>query len=648
MKRNGSTESLDSAEESDAKRFQPFVSCGFSGKKIVNSLNLIPTTSSMSSSTLGLNIMDLSSSPGPNIFEGVAANIANFGNDTSFLDLHLESCSKAESAIKTSLSSTEKSTLGFDRIPSSSSSPLEYPPNVAISPGSCKSPYSCTSPGFCNFPYHNHDNVFRSSQTCGHGISEPPKAQFHRQMSEEAARLFSLGKEGNTKGAGTTSNSSDSAMFSTDQVFVRDSAPDSELVETNTTHGIKIEEGSRGVFEIVENERVRHASTHSASSSRDSLYNVYSESINVTGSIAGSSEDFDDVSPNINSASLLNDPMMAGFPPSSSSENSGPSTSNVSMEPMETGNSLDSPLLNAGPMQYGNNERGMKSPLDFSAVRRSPPPPNVTLNPEKYKRNSMPLDPSSWSKAQVKEWLAWAIKEYNLNDVDIKKFASTDGYKLCQMTMRDMCRLTSKASSDLLIANLTYLKQNQNGFGPYKGIVDPFQAAQARQPHIKDPYRLFGPICLELSNPGSGQIQLWQFLMELLTVPSNAPCISWEGVTGQFKMVDPDEVARRWGERKTKPNMNYDKLSRALRYYYDKNIMTKVHGKRYAYKFDFNGIYQTLQMNANPPTNQPSLFYSSRQSRVRQQARISLSQLRKLSQAGMIPPGMTDPVSTNS
>uniref|UniRef100_A0A183AG95 ETS domain-containing protein n=1 Tax=Echinostoma caproni TaxID=27848 RepID=A0A183AG95_9TREM len=41
-------------------------------------------------------------------------------------------------------------------------------------------------------------------------------------------------------------------------------------------------------------------------------------------------------------------------------------------------------------------------------------------------------------------------------------------------------------------------------------------------------------------------------------------------------LVDPDEVARRWGERKSKPNMNYDKLSRALRYYYDKNIMSKV------------------------------------------------------------------------
>ena len=41
--------------------------------------------------------------------------------------------------------------------------------------------------------------------------------------------------------------------------------------------------------------------------------------------------------------------------------------------------------------------------------------------------------------------------------------------------------------------------------------------------------------------------------------------------------------------------MNYDKLSRALRYYYDKNRMTKIHGKRYAYKFDFQGLAQLNQ-----------------------------------------------------
>ena len=60
-------------------------------------------------------------------------------------------------------------------------------------------------------------------------------------------------------------------------------------------------------------------------------------------------------------------------------------------------------------------------------------------------------------------------------------------------------------------------------------------------------------------------------------------------------MTDPDEVARRWGERKSKPNMNYDKMSRALRYYYDKNIMKKVHGKRYTYKFDFHSLMQLCQ-----------------------------------------------------
>jgi hypothetical protein len=36
--------------------------------------------------------------------------------------------------------------------------------------------------------------------------------------------------------------------------------------------------------------------------------------------------------------------------------------------------------------------------------------------------------------------------------------------------------------------------------------------------------------------------------------------------------------------------MNYDKLSRALRYYYEKNIITKIPGKRFTYKFDFLSI----------------------------------------------------------
>ncbi|CAO4364034.1 unnamed protein product [Caenorhabditis nigoni] len=124
----------------------------------------------------------------------------------------------------------------------------------------------------------------------------------------------------------------------------------------------------------------------------------------------------------------------------------------------------------------------------------------------------------------------------------------------------------------------------------------------------QDPYQVLGQTSKNLAHSGSGQTQLWQFLLELLSDKRYSEVITWEGVNGEFKLVDPDEVARKWGERKSKPNMNYDKMSRALRYYYDKNIMAKVHGKRYAYKFDFQGIAQALQ----PPTaTHPQDYFNS-------------------------------------
>ena len=41
---------------------------------------------------------------------------------------------------------------------------------------------------------------------------------------------------------------------------------------------------------------------------------------------------------------------------------------------------------------------------------------------------------------------------------------------------------------------------------------------------------------------GGSQIQLWQFLLELLGDASNAHLITWEGTNGEFKIVDPEEV----------------------------------------------------------------------------------------------------------
>lgn len=43
--------------------------------------------------------------------------------------------------------------------------------------------------------------------------------------------------------------------------------------------------------------------------------------------------------------------------------------------------------------------------------------------------------------------------------------------------------------------------------------------------------------------------------------------------------------------------MNYEKLSRGLRYYYDKNIIHKTPGKRYVYRFVCD-LTSLLQMSA--------------------------------------------------
>ncbi|XP_033837220.1 fli-1 proto-oncogene, ETS transcription factor-related sequence isoform X1 [Periophthalmus magnuspinnatus] len=263
------------------------------------------------------------------------------------------------------------------------------------------------------------------------------------------------------------------------------------------------------------------------------------------------------------------------------------------------------------------------------------PNPNTSSPPggsTEEKRVIVPADPEVWSQEHVRQWLDWAIKEYVLEEVDVVLFQGLDGKSLCKMSKDDMMSLTSPYNADILLSHLSYLRQSSPTFSypstpasttpqprvqvKAESVFDevsrrnswsstmapvPKEHNRATEPApriIQDPYQTLGPLSSRLANPGSGQIQLWQFLLELLSDSSNSGIITWEGTNGEFKMTDPDEVAKRWGERKSKPNMNYDKLSRALRYYYDKNIMTKVHGKRYAYKFDFQGISTAHQSHA--------------------------------------------------
>ena len=86
------------------------------------------------------------------------------------------------------------------------------------------------------------------------------------------------------------------------------------------------------------------------------------------------------------------------------------------------------------------------------------------------------------------------------------------------------------------------------------------------------------PLCpLRAAAVDGKSLQLWQFLMDLLSKSScYSHVIHWTSQFGEFKLADPDAVSKLWGQCKGKLGMNYDKMSRAMRYYYEKGVLKKV------------------------------------------------------------------------
>lgn len=81
---------------------------------------------------------------------------------------------------------------------------------------------------------------------------------------------------------------------------------------------------------------------------------------------------------------------------------------------------------------------------------------------------------------------------------------------------------------------------------------------------------------------------LWDFLQQLLNDSQQRyhGCIVWKDKgRGIFKITDPHRLAALWGKQKNHLNMNFDKMSRALRYYYRVRILQKEPGERHCYRF---------------------------------------------------------------
>ncbi|XP_075988869.1 DNA-binding protein Ets97D isoform X2 [Anticarsia gemmatalis] len=209
-------------------------------------------------------------------------------------------------------------------------------------------------------------------------------------------------------------------------------------------------------------------------------------------------------------------------------------------------------------------------------------------------RVRVPDDPHEWSVQHVKLWIQWAVRQFNLTGVKLSDW-NISGAELCTITNVEFKEKVPSDPGDLFWTHFELLRKckfiavvQTDESQPVKDPLEMPQSAIKKKPKqvvIRPSSEEDMTSYVTSRNGNNGQIQLWQFLLELLTSAEYFHIIRWHGNEGEFKLLEPERVARLWGARKHKPAMNYEKLSRALRYYYDGDMIAKVSGKRFVYKF---------------------------------------------------------------
>ncbi|XP_006782926.1 SAM pointed domain-containing Ets transcription factor [Neolamprologus brichardi] len=182
-------------------------------------------------------------------------------------------------------------------------------------------------------------------------------------------------------------------------------------------------------------------------------------------------------------------------------------------------------------------------------------------------------DPIEWNTGNVQKWLLWTEHLYRLPHAG-KAFQELTGKDLCAMSEEEF-RQRSPQCGDTLHAHLDIWKSAA-------WMKERFSIGETKTTGSEE-------LWSEADSSCSGQpIHLWQFLRELLLKPHNyGRCIRWlNKEKGIFKIEDSAHVARLWGQRKNRPAMNYDKLSRSIRQYYKKGIIRKPDvSQRLVYQF---------------------------------------------------------------
>lgn len=204
-------------------------------------------------------------------------------------------------------------------------------------------------------------------------------------------------------------------------------------------------------------------------------------------------------------------------------------------------------------------------------------------------RFKIPDNPSDWQKYHVKFWINWAMQHFKEASITPDDWDMT-GQDLYELTLQEFNDIVPVDPGNFFWTHFELLRKCkyvavQKNAGMQKGGVPEKKTRTSASPKMTTAEL---STVMDRSMGSNGQIQLWQFLLEMLTDVRYRDIITWEKEEGEFRFIDAERVARLWGVRKNKLNMNYEKLSRALRYYYEGDMLSKIVGKRFCYKFICN------------------------------------------------------------
>ncbi|XP_072905228.1 ETS homologous factor isoform X3 [Hemitrygon akajei] len=210
--------------------------------------------------------------------------------------------------------------------------------------------------------------------------------------------------------------------------------------------------------------------------------------------------------------------------------------------------------------------------------------------------------PHLWTKYHVWEWLQHTL-DANQLDANCIRFHDFDitGEQLCSMSFEIFNHVTGPLGP-LLFSSLESLKWSNKFLQP---MGQPLMVEQ-RGSFITDMVFPVNDIVKSQSFDCQGKehqshkangkkhsprgTHLWEFIRDiLLDSEKNPGLIKWEDRSeGVFRFLKSEAVAQLWGKKKNNSSMTYEKLSRAMRYYYKREILERVDGRRLVYKFGKN------------------------------------------------------------